>query len=94
MHFLAGIQMLLIQILFFIPPLLIAGALFHLALRFVRAFERRGTDQRELQALQERLDRLGDELGRTAGQVERLEEGQRFMQRLLAERGSGVPPVT
>ena len=82
--------MLLVQILVVILPLLVVGAGVHLALR---AFERRGTDRHESLSLQERLERIEEELGRIAGQVERLDEGQQFTQRLLGKQSSGIPPV-
>lgn len=83
---------LLIQILILLPLLLLVGAVLNLAYRFVRAFERRGADQDDVRALQERLEELDEALGRTASQVGRLEEGQQFVQRLMSERAGGHPP--
>lgn len=85
---------LLVQILILLPSLLLVGAVLNLAFQFVRAFERRGADRSDVRALQVRLEQLDEAVGRTASQVERLEEGQQFMQRLMSERASGHPPST
>lgn len=82
---------------FMILPLLAyylgGAAALYIAYRFVLAFERRGVDRAELEALRARLAQLEDEAGRTAADVRELEEGHRFTTRLLAERGGGSPPV-
>lgn len=90
----APIGFLLVQLLFWLVPLLLGGAVLYLGLRFVRAFERRGTYRGELAALQERVARLEEDLGRATSDVERLAEAQRFTQRLLSERTEDRPPAT
>jgi hypothetical protein len=85
------VEFLLVQLLFWLVPLLLGGSVIYLGVRFVRAFERRGADRGELAALRERVARLEEELGRAAGDVERLAEAQRFTQRLLVERAGGGP---
>ena len=66
------------------------GGVLYLGLRWVRAVERRTGARAELDALGGRVAQLEEELGRTAGDVERLREEQRFTTRLLADR-SGAP---
>lgn len=76
-------------------PFIGGGAILYLGLRFVRGTERRQTDQVELQALRDQVLRLEEELGRTASDVERLSEEQRFTLKLLAERqSSALPPAS
>ena len=73
----------------FLPMLLgfvtVVGALY-LALRFVRAFERRGADRAEVEGLRAQVAQLEQA-------IEQLEEGQRFTTRLLTERSSSAPPA-
>ncbi|MDF1503633.1 hypothetical protein [Roseisolibacter sp. H3M3-2] len=83
---------LLLQLLFWLVPLLLGGSAIYLGVRFVRAFERRGTAQGEVQALRDRVAALEEELTRTGEEMERLAEAQRFTQRLLADRTGGGPP--
>lgn len=86
--------MLLVQILVLLVPLVVIGGGVYLVVRYVRAVERRGVDQGDAPALRERLQRLEEECGRAEERIERLEEGQQFMQRLLMERSSGTPPTS
>ena len=60
------------------------GAYF--ARRYVRAVERRGADGAELAELRRRLAELEEAAEGTRRDVERLEAGQDFTSRLLAER--------
>ncbi len=90
----APIGFILVQLLFWLVPLLLGGAAIYLGVRFVRAFERRGANRGELTALQERVARLEEELGRAMSDIERLTEAQRFTQRLLSERAETRPPAT
>ena len=80
-------EALLIWFMWLLPVLAGASALY-LGLRFVRATERRSVGGGELRELRERVDRLEEDLGRSTADVERLEEAQRFMQRLLGDAAS------
>ena len=84
---------------FFFPlmalfPFIAGGAILYLALRFVRATERRQVDQGELEALRELVRLVEEELARTTSDVERLSEEQRFTLKLLAERAATLPPAS
>ena len=68
-----------------------AAAALYVAFRFVRAFERRGVDRAELEAVRARLLQLEDEAARTAAEVKELEEAHQFTTRLLTERPGGAP---
>lgn len=70
----------------------IIGGGFALAMRFVRAFERRGADQRELTELREKVARLEDSIESVTHQIERVSEAQQFTTRLLTERNDTPPP--
>lgn len=72
--------------------LAIIGGGFALAFRFVRAFERRGSDPRELTELREKVSRLEDSLESVTHQIERVSEAQQFTTRLLTERNESPPP--
>jgi hypothetical protein len=79
-------------------PLLLYGVpgvlALYLAFRFVRAFERRGGERNELEALRSRIAQLEEDLARNSATIAEIEEGQRFTTRLLAERaGNGTPNV-
>ncbi len=93
--FFVPVFFVLVQILVLLVPILVVGGALRLLLRYVRAVERRGVDQGDgPAALRERLQRLEEECGRAEERIERLEEGQQFMQRLLMERSSGTPPTS
>ena len=78
-----------------LPAVLVWGSLVYVALRFVRAFERRGGDREQVAALSERLQRIEETLGTLGSDVNRLEESQRFTTRLLSERSPATgPPAT
>jgi hypothetical protein len=84
-------------VLMFLPLLLSifgGAAALYIAFRFVRAFERRGVDRAELEALRSQVAMLEDAVDRSTRTVERLEEGQLFTTRLLAERAGGAPGAT
>ncbi len=85
--------------MFFLPiflllPLAVVGGGLYLLLRYVRAVEQRNLGPGDGTALRGRVERLEVELERTIAEVERMEEGQRFMQRLLSERTGSAPPAT
>ena len=84
-------------VLMFLPLLLSifgGAAALYIAFRFVRAFERRGVDRAELEALRSQVAMLEDAVDRSTRTVERLEDGQQFTTRLLMERASGAPDAT
>jgi cell division protein FtsB len=64
------------------------GGGFYLARRYVRAVERRAGNESELAELRQRVAHLEDALDDTGRDVERLENAQEFMNRLLAGRPS------
>jgi hypothetical protein len=74
-------------------PYLGAAIALYFGVRFVRAFERRTLERNELQALEQRVSQLEEELQQTAAATERLEEEQRFTLKVLAERQVALPPV-
>jgi prefoldin subunit 5 len=78
----------LLSLLFWI---VVIGGGFALAMRFVRAFERRGNDQRELSELRDKVARLEESIESVTNQVERVAEAQQFTTRLLSERKEGSP---
>jgi hypothetical protein len=62
---------------------------------------RRSEELRHLKAqsqprdmLQERLDRMELSIDTMAVEIERISESNRFVAKLLAERGAGLPPRT
>ena len=59
----------------------------YLALRAIRAFERRGTSAPEFLALSERVEILEQQLETQTADLRRLAEGQQFTERLIADRG-------
>lgn len=69
----------------------VIGGGFALALRLIRALERRAGDPRELAELRDRLARLEDTIEGVNHQIERVTEAQEFTSRLLTER-SETPP--
>ena len=79
------IGMLLVAVL---PWLVVLGGGGYLALRFVRAFERRGAAQGELEALRSRVLELERQVEGVQKEVERLSDEQSFTTRLLSERSS------
>jgi hypothetical protein len=58
----------------------------YLALRAIRAFERRGTSAPEFVALSERVELLEQQLDAQTAELRRLAEGQQFTERLMADR--------
>ena len=64
-------------------------AIFVWARRMVRALENRTTGGAQLAAMQEQLLRLEQRVDDLADENERLLEGQKFMQQLLASRAGG-----
>ncbi len=76
--------------LFAFGALIVPGSVFYLALRWVRANERRLADHNATTALKERVALLEDEVTALATELERLTEGQQFTARLLEERQAPV----
>jgi hypothetical protein len=66
----------------------VLGGGFYLARRYVRAVERRTSDESELAELRQRVARLEETLDDTVRDVERLDSAQEFTNRLLAGRPS------
>ena len=76
----------------------VIGGGFYLAVRFLRAFEQRGTlgsPRSDPLALSERVRRLEETIESMGAEIERLGEGQQFTHRLLTERQTprGTPAV-
>ena len=86
--------MLLLMLVAYLPWLLFGGGLLYLGVRAVRALERRSTGSAELTALRERLESLEETVSAQAEAVRRVEDGQQFTDRLLAERSGAArrPP--
>jgi hypothetical protein len=81
--------------IFAVGALIVPGSVFYLALRWIRANERRLADHNENTALKERVALLEDAVTDLTTQLERLTEGQQFTTRLLEERQpAGAPPQT
>lgn len=73
------------------------GAPIYLGLRFLRAYERRAGAQGVDQALAARVELLEEEVRRLSAEVERVEDGQRFLTALgpgAARPDAGVPAPT
>lgn len=70
------------------------GSVLYLALRFVRAAERRGVSRGELDDLRLRLGRIEEELAAAGTEMERLAAAERFTTQLLAGRTGVIPPAT
>jgi hypothetical protein len=68
------------------------GLVLHLALRFVRAAERRGSSRAELEELSARVRRLEEDLATAETEIGRLSAAERFTTQLLAGRSGGTPP--
>lgn len=81
--------LILIWPLFLLVGLGFAG---YLALRAVRALERRGRAAPELEALRERIELLEQQLESQGEELRRVTEGQQFTERLLSDR-VGTPPA-
>jgi vacuolar-type H+-ATPase subunit I/STV1 len=60
-----------------------------IALRALRAFERRGQDRELVESLQTRISQLESELSQLSSHLQALDAAQDFTSRLLRERGSG-----
>ena len=65
------------------------GTGIYFARRYVRAIERGGANETALAELRQRLADLESAVDGTRRDVERLEEGQAFTDRLLTERAPG-----
>ncbi|MGH7500359.1 MAG: hypothetical protein ACREL7_01245 [Longimicrobiales bacterium] len=68
-----------------------------LAVRFLRAYEKRGNDRGEIADLREKLTRLEESIEGVTSQVQRVAEAQQFTTRLLTERTElqrGTQPST
>jgi hypothetical protein len=72
----------------YVPLLALAGG-GYLLWRYVRANEKRKTGSSRVNALEDRVAELEDQLSTTTSDLERLEEGQGFTERLLSERRKG-----
>jgi hypothetical protein len=70
------------------------GSVLYLALRFVRAAERRSVSREELTELTERVRRLEEELVAADTEIERLAAAERFNTQLLASRVGGNPGLS
>ena len=64
----------------------VLGGGFYFVRRYVRAVERRAVQEESLAALQARVATLEELIDGLRGEVDRLETGQEFTTRLLAER--------
>ena len=69
------------------------GSVLYLALRFVRAAERRGVSREELDELRSRVGRLEEELAAASTDVERLAAGERITMQARG-RSAPLPPAT
>lgn len=69
------------------------GGVFYLALRFVRAAERRGGSRGDVDELRARVERLEQELAGATTELERLSAGHEFTTNLLAARAGVVVPT-
>ena len=85
--------MFLMMLVAYLPWLFFGGGLLYLGVRVVRAMERRGVSSGELVALRARVDLLEESLNTQSEAMRRMEEGQRFTERLLAQRSSAAPHV-
>lgn len=74
------------MILSMLVPILVLGGGGYLALRFVRAFERRGISQKQVADLEEKIAQLAAIAESTQRDVGRLSEEQEFTTRLLSQR--------
>lgn len=79
--------------LYALTPLVGGGAVIYLGVRFGRAFERRGVERSDVQALRDQVAGLEEELARTRVEVDSLVEAQRFNLKLLDERYGALPPT-
>jgi len=87
--------------LFFFLPIVfwlaLLGGGFYLAVRFLRAFERRNSGGAEIADVHSRMERLEDTLESMNKRIETIGQAQEFTTRLLTDRpgtppGSGSPP--
>lgn len=69
------------------------GAVLYLALRFVRAAERRGASSGELEELRSRVTQLEEDLIAAQTEMQRLAVAERFTAQLLANRAGAVPAI-
>ena len=72
-------------------PIGIVGVLVYLGWRFVRAQEVRARVGSGDEGLTRRITELEEAVGRIDADLLRLDEGQRFMTRLLTERREATP---
>jgi hypothetical protein len=85
--------MFLLVLLAWIPFLAAGGAIFHLALRFVRAAERRSATTAELAEVRERLLRVEEAMADMSTDIRRIAEGQQFTARVLEARHRESAPA-
>lgn len=78
----------LLSMLFWIA---VIGGGFYLALRFLRAFENRGSAGPELQDMRKRMAQLEESFESMNKRVEQIGESQEFTTRLLTDRSSAEP---
>lgn len=69
------------------------GTVLYLALRFVRAAERRSLTRTELEELRSRVSQLEEDLSTAQTEMERLAAAERFAAQLLANRQQSALPV-
>ena len=88
------VEMLPLLVILIWPLFLVAavGGGGYLALRAIRAFERRGTSAPEFLALSARVEVLEQQLDTQAAELRRVAEGQQFTERLIANRGNTPSP--
>jgi hypothetical protein len=71
------------------------GIVLYLAVRLIRAFERRAAGRAEIAELRDRVSRVEDELGSATAALDQLKDTQRFTTQLLTDRAAtAAPPVT
>jgi len=70
----------------------VLGGGFYFARRYVRAAERRASQEETLAELRARVATLEELVDGMRSEVERLEAGQEFTTRLLAERSRSASP--
>jgi hypothetical protein len=92
--------MLLLMLMAWLPWLLLGSGVLLLGLRAVRAFERRSVASAETLALRDRVQQLEELVAEHGEELKRVADGQRFAERLLADRasnstdaGGNSPPI-
>jgi hypothetical protein len=79
-------------VLFAVAGISFWGTVLYLALRYVRAAERRGASRGELEELSARVRQLEEDLAAAETEIGRLAAAERFTTQLLAGRNREVPP--